>query len=105
MRLSFRELDVGVDFYFVADNDATGFGDAAPNETEVLAVDLAADGEAGLGVPVEVLGNAAVLNGQGDGLCDVADRQVTRQVVVVATLWCEAGADELDFGELFGAEE
>src|SRR6185312_7955956 len=73
--LSFHEFQTDVDANILADDEVACFRHAVPGETEVLAVDLTADGDACAGVTPGIFDDAAEFGIEADGFRHTMDGQ------------------------------
>src|ERR1700743_3811031 len=104
--LGFYELEGDVDLYVIAENDAAGVRGHVPGEAEFLAVDLAADGEAGAGVTPGIFYDAAEFHFELYIFCDAVHREVAVDIVgTVIVDVLDPGDNEFDLRDVGGVEE
>ena len=104
--LCFYEFQIGMQPDLIAHDQAAGFRDSVPVETEVLTVDLAIDRDAGAGIAPGILDDTAEFGLEFYGLCSVTDGQVAvyiiRAVVIDVLIF---GGYEFQLRMLFRVEE
>src|SRR6185312_646332 len=98
-------LQLEVDLDLLADEETAGLQRLVPLGAELLALDGHPAVEGELGLPPGILGLPQPLDGDGDRLRDVTDREVAGHGQLVAARRRDLGALEGELGKLLGIEE